>query len=181
MITFQRFPHVKTLPSRPLSSMCLVSAWFYQIPECTVLSESLLEATSYSIYFSEAVKDYIQEAKVHMSQICQDMEDGLSLPSHYVNRHVSQKEILRSGKNTNKCLDKELVIMGETDRQKSLISQNQVRKWSSSSSGCFNADADLTLTSIFCLLSLRSLIAQMATNTNITFFYLAMRVWEKPP
>lgn len=76
---------------------------------------------------SEVVKDYIQEAKAHISQTCQDMEEGLSLTSHYVDVQVSQREILRSGKNTNKALDKELIIMGDTDRQKSLLGQSQVR------------------------------------------------------
>ncbi|XP_008290066.1 MHC class II transactivator isoform X2 [Stegastes partitus] len=72
------------------------------------------------------VNDYIQEAKAHMSHACQDMETGLSLTSHYVDVKVSQREILRSGKNTNKCLDKELVIMGDTDRQKSLLGPSQI-------------------------------------------------------
>lgn len=62
-----------------------------------------------------------------MSQACQDMEAGLNLASHYVDVEVIQREILRSGKNTNKCLDKELVIIGDTDRQKSLLGQSQVR------------------------------------------------------
>lgn len=61
-----------------------------------------------------------------MSHTCQDIEEGLSLTSHYVDRHVCQREILRSGKNTNKCLEKELVIMGDTERQKSLLGQSQV-------------------------------------------------------
>ncbi|XP_067332575.1 MHC class II transactivator isoform X2 [Channa argus] len=74
----------------------------------------------------QVVKDYIQEAKAHMSRACQDMEEGVSLTSHYVEMHVNQKEILRSGKNSNKCLDKELVIMGDTDRQKSLLGQSQI-------------------------------------------------------
>uniref|UniRef100_A0A8C9YSZ6 Class II major histocompatibility complex transactivator n=1 Tax=Sander lucioperca TaxID=283035 RepID=A0A8C9YSZ6_SANLU len=73
------------------------------------------------------VKDYIQEAKAHMNQSCQDMGSDLSLTSHYVNVQLSQREILRSGKNTNKDLDKELVIMGDTDRQKSLLGQSHVR------------------------------------------------------
>ncbi|KAF3700368.1 MHC class II transactivator [Channa argus] len=77
-------------------------------------------------YILEVVKDYIQEAKAHMSRACQDMEEGVSLTSHYVEMHVNQKEILRSGKNSNKCLDKELVIMGDTDRQKSLLGQSQI-------------------------------------------------------
>lgn len=61
-----------------------------------------------------------------MSQTCQEMETGLSLNSHYVDVQVSQREILRSGKSTNKLLDKELVIMGHTDRQKSLLGQSQI-------------------------------------------------------
>uniref|UniRef100_A0A3B4YGB3 NACHT domain-containing protein n=1 Tax=Seriola lalandi dorsalis TaxID=1841481 RepID=A0A3B4YGB3_SERLL len=71
------------------------------------------------VSFSEVVQDYIQEVKAHMSQICQDMEEGLTLSSHYVDMQVSRREILRSGKSANKCLDKELIIMGDTDRQKS--------------------------------------------------------------
>lgn len=61
-----------------------------------------------------------------MSQTCQDMEEGLRLSSHYVDVQVSRREILRSGKNTNKCLDKELIIMGDTDRQRTLLGQSQV-------------------------------------------------------
>ncbi len=55
------------------------------------------------------------------------MESGLSLTSHYVDVKLSQREIFRSGKNSTKVLDKELVIMGDTDRQKSLLGHNQVR------------------------------------------------------
>lgn len=79
-----------------------------------------------SVSFLETVKDYIQEAKAHMSQTYQDMETGLSLSSHYVDVQVSQREVIRSGKNTNKCLDKELVIKGDTDRQKTMLALNQV-------------------------------------------------------
>ncbi|XP_070837403.1 MHC class II transactivator [Chaetodon trifascialis] len=70
----------------------------------------------------QVVKDYIQEAKTHMSQTCQDMEAGLSLTSHYVDMQLSQRAIFRPGKSTNK----ELVIMGDTDRQKSLLGQSQI-------------------------------------------------------
>lgn len=79
-----------------------------------------------SVSFLENVKDYIQEAKAHMSQTYQDMEAGLSLSSHYVDVQVSQREVVRSGKNTNKCLDKELVIKGDTDRQKTMLALSQV-------------------------------------------------------
>lgn len=83
---------------------------------------------SFVFVFSEVVKDYIQKAKAHMSQTCQDMEAGLSLTSHYVDVQVSQREVFfRCRKNTNKFLDKELIIMGDTDRQKSLLGQSQVK------------------------------------------------------
>ncbi|XP_041829501.1 MHC class II transactivator isoform X2 [Melanotaenia boesemani] len=74
----------------------------------------------------QGVRDYIREAKAHMCETCQDMEAGLSLTSHYVDVRVSQREILRSGKNPNKCLEKELVITGDTDRQKSSLEHSQI-------------------------------------------------------
>uniref|UniRef100_A0A3Q3NAI2 Class II, major histocompatibility complex, transactivator n=1 Tax=Labrus bergylta TaxID=56723 RepID=A0A3Q3NAI2_9LABR len=63
----------------------------------------------------------ILEAKSHMNQTCQAMEEGLSLTSHYVDVKVSQREILCSGKNTNKSLDKEMVLIGNMDQRKSLM------------------------------------------------------------
>ncbi|XP_029998039.1 MHC class II transactivator isoform X2 [Sphaeramia orbicularis] len=74
----------------------------------------------------QTVKDYIQDTKAHMSQTCEDMEAGLSLTSHYVDVQVTQREIPRTGKNTNKCLEKELVIMGDTDRKKNMVGMNQI-------------------------------------------------------
>ncbi|CAG5897578.1 unnamed protein product, partial [Menidia menidia] len=74
----------------------------------------------------QGVKDYIQEAKEHMCRTCRDMEAGLSLTSHYVDVRVSQREIVRSGKNPNKCLEKELVITGDMDRQKSSLAHSQI-------------------------------------------------------
>ncbi|XP_027141430.1 MHC class II transactivator isoform X4 [Larimichthys crocea] len=71
----------------------------------------------------QAVKDYIQEAKARM---CQDLEANLSLTSHHVDVQVSQRDIVRTAKPTNKVLDKELVIMGDTDRQKSLLRPSQI-------------------------------------------------------
>lgn len=92
---------------------------------------SKLDINSFGIHLffrSVVVKDYIQEAKTHMSQTCQDMEAGLRLTSHYVDVKVSRREtFFRCGKNTNKFLDKELIIMGDTDRQKSLMGQSQVK------------------------------------------------------
>lgn len=81
------------------------------------------------VVFSEVVKDYIQVAKAHMGQTCQNMEEGLSLTSHYVDLQVSQRESLHCGKSTNKSLDKELVIMGDMDRQTSSVRQSQVSRF----------------------------------------------------
>ncbi|XP_018528369.1 MHC class II transactivator isoform X2 [Lates calcarifer] len=93
--------------------------------EISPCKESPLPQSPTVLDIPHVVKDYIQEAKAHMNQTCQDMEEGLSLTSHYVDVQLSHREI-RSGKNTNKCLDKELVIMGDTDRQKSLLGKSQI-------------------------------------------------------
>ncbi|XP_047215787.1 MHC class II transactivator-like [Girardinichthys multiradiatus] len=74
----------------------------------------------------QGVKDYIQQSKTHMSQACQHMEGGLRLSAHYVDVNVSQREMARSGKNTNRCLDKELIITGDIDRQKRSVGQSQI-------------------------------------------------------
>ncbi|KAI9518375.1 hypothetical protein NQZ68_038243 [Dissostichus eleginoides] len=94
--------------------------------EPSTCKESPLPQCPTVLDIPQDVKDYIQEAKANMSQLCQVMEAGLSLTSHYVDVPVSQREILRSGKNINKALDKEIVIMGDTDRQKSLLGRSQI-------------------------------------------------------
>lgn len=84
------------------------------------------------VWFSDVVKDYIQEMKAHMSQTCQNMEESLSLTSHYVDVQVSQRDVVyRCGRNTHKFLDKELIIMGDTDRKQSLLGRSEVRIFSS--------------------------------------------------
>lgn len=78
-------------------------------------------------HFSEVVRDYILEAKAHMSETCEDIEVGLTLGSHYVDVQVSQREIVyRCGRNAHKAQDKELVFNSDTHRQKSLLGLNQV-------------------------------------------------------
>ncbi|XP_030590832.1 MHC class II transactivator isoform X2 [Archocentrus centrarchus] len=94
--------------------------------EISPCKESPLPQSPKVLDIPQVVKDHIQEAKTHMSQTCQDIEAGLSLSSHYVDVHVSQREVLRLGKNTNKCLDKELVIKGDTDRQNTMLSLSQI-------------------------------------------------------
>lgn len=58
-----------------------------------------------------------------MNRTCLCIEEGLLLTCHCVDVPVSQREMLCSGKNTNK----ELRIMGDTDRQKTLLERSQVR------------------------------------------------------
>ncbi|XP_068615157.1 MHC class II transactivator-like [Brachionichthys hirsutus] len=72
----------------------------------------------------QAVKDYIQKAKEHMNQTCQDIEAGINLVSHYVDAHLCRREIFGSGKNKNKSLDS--FIAGDTDRQKNRLSVSQI-------------------------------------------------------
>nr|XP_046271811.1 MHC class II transactivator [Scatophagus argus] len=98
--------------------------------EMSPCKESPLPQSPTVLDIPQVVKDYIQEAKAHMSSACQDMEAGLSLTSHYVDVKVSQREISRNGKGTNRFLDKETIIMGHTDWQKSLLGQSQIFKGS---------------------------------------------------
>uniref|UniRef100_A0A8C6K7Z0 Class II major histocompatibility complex transactivator n=1 Tax=Nothobranchius furzeri TaxID=105023 RepID=A0A8C6K7Z0_NOTFU len=72
-------------------------------------------------------QDYIQQYKAHMAERSQAIEAGLTLTSHYVDVQVIRREILRLGKNTNKCLDMELIITGDIDRQKNSVGHSQVR------------------------------------------------------
>ncbi|KAM7386585.1 hypothetical protein PAMA_009274 [Pampus argenteus] len=110
----------------PLPNAAATPTYIFDI-QISPCKESQVPQSPTVLDIPQGVKDYIQEAKAHMSQTCQEMEAGLSLTSHYVDVKVIRKEILRSGKNTvPKCLDKELVIMGETDRQKSLLGKAQI-------------------------------------------------------
>ncbi|KAM9393255.1 uncharacterized protein ciita [Pholidichthys leucotaenia] len=110
--------------SKAMSPMCALPC----SPSNEMLphKESPLPHSSTVIDIPQVVKDYIQEAKTYMSQACQDMEVGLNLASHYVDVRVSQRETLRSGKTTNRSLEKEMVTTGYTDRQKSLLKLNQI-------------------------------------------------------
>uniref|UniRef100_A0A3B3Z9S5 NACHT domain-containing protein n=1 Tax=Periophthalmus magnuspinnatus TaxID=409849 RepID=A0A3B3Z9S5_9GOBI len=67
------------------------------------------------------VKSYIQETKAYMSRACEDMGDGLTLSSNYVDSKVIQRDTIRTGRNNNKSLDKELNVMGDMDRRKCTI------------------------------------------------------------
>ncbi|XP_029944666.1 MHC class II transactivator isoform X3 [Salarias fasciatus] len=68
----------------------------------------------------QVVKDYIHEAKAHVGE---KVEMDLN---HYVDMQVSQKQFPQSGKNSNKCPIKELVIAADTDKQKNSLELSQV-------------------------------------------------------
>ncbi|XP_061703248.1 MHC class II transactivator [Syngnathoides biaculeatus] len=73
----------------------------------------------------QIVKNYIKMAKAHMHQICEEMEPGLNLSSHFLDVKAIQREMFCSGKKY-KSLHKELVSMGDMDRQKNLIKLSQI-------------------------------------------------------
>uniref|UniRef100_A0A672F856 NACHT domain-containing protein n=1 Tax=Salarias fasciatus TaxID=181472 RepID=A0A672F856_SALFA len=81
-------------------------------------SKSILELNFFAL--SEVVKDYIHEAKAHVGE---KVEMDLN---HYVDMQVSQKQFPQSGKNSNKCPIKELVIAADTDKQKNSLELSQV-------------------------------------------------------
>uniref|UniRef100_A0A4W5LC31 NACHT domain-containing protein n=1 Tax=Hucho hucho TaxID=62062 RepID=A0A4W5LC31_9TELE len=55
------------------------------------------------------------------------MEAGLSLASHYVDvRLVRRQTLIGSGKNANKCLEKDLVVIGDAERRLGSLARSQV-------------------------------------------------------
>ncbi|XP_062304066.1 MHC class II transactivator isoform X1 [Osmerus eperlanus] len=66
-----------------------------------------------SAAMSGCVKDYLQQAKAHMRETCQEMEAGLRLDSHYVDLQLVPKQILSNG---SKSPDKDLVVMRDVEQ-----------------------------------------------------------------
>ncbi|XP_071031320.1 MHC class II transactivator-like [Oncorhynchus clarkii lewisi] len=76
---------------------------------------------------SPRTEEYIHQAKAHLRGMCQEMEAGLSLASHYVDVRLVQRQILiGSGKNTSKCLEKDLVVIGDAERRRGSLARSQV-------------------------------------------------------
>ncbi|KAL0992539.1 hypothetical protein UPYG_G00094690 [Umbra pygmaea] len=76
---------------------------------------------------SHCVSEYIIQAKRHMRAISQDIEAGRSMASQYIDVPLVQRQILiGTGKNASKCLEKELVVLGDTERKQSLLASSQV-------------------------------------------------------
>ncbi|XP_050962092.1 MHC class II transactivator isoform X1 [Labeo rohita] len=75
----------------------------------------------------ECVKDYINHMKSHMSDVCCSMRGGMGMESHYVDMHLVQRKLLiKSGKNANKCLEKELVVLSDSERRKAKLDRSQL-------------------------------------------------------
>ncbi|XP_029600851.1 MHC class II transactivator [Salmo trutta] len=76
---------------------------------------------------SPRTEEYIHQAKAHLRGMCQEMEAGLSLASHYVDVRLVQRQILiGSGKNGSKCLEKDLVAIGDGERRRDSLARSQV-------------------------------------------------------
>ncbi|XP_036828017.1 MHC class II transactivator-like [Oncorhynchus mykiss] len=76
---------------------------------------------------SPRTEEYIHQAKAHLRGMCQEMEAGLSLASHYVDVRLVQRQILiGSGKNTSKCPEKDLVVIGDAERRRGSLARSQV-------------------------------------------------------
>lgn len=55
------------------------------------------------------------------------MRGGLGMESHYIDMHLIQRKLLiKSGKNANKCLEKELVVLSDSERKKSQLDRSQL-------------------------------------------------------
>ncbi|XP_056143604.1 MHC class II transactivator [Lampris incognitus] len=73
------------------------------------------------------VREYIVQAKAHIKQTCMEMGMGLRLTSHYVDTRLTERKCLfSSGKISNKCLEKKLVIMGDVERQRNSLGRSQI-------------------------------------------------------
>uniref|UniRef100_A0AAY4D3M1 Class II major histocompatibility complex transactivator n=1 Tax=Denticeps clupeoides TaxID=299321 RepID=A0AAY4D3M1_9TELE len=88
---------------------------------------SSVKMTGNVCFISECVEDYIEEAKSLIAQSCQHMEKDMRMESHYIDVRLVQRTILmKSGKNANKCLEKELVILSDVERRKATLSRSQM-------------------------------------------------------
>lgn len=62
-----------------------------------------------------------------MRDVCCSMHGGMGMESHYVDTHLVQRKLLiKSGKNANKCLEKELVVLSDSERKKAKLERSQM-------------------------------------------------------
>ncbi|XP_049323744.1 MHC class II transactivator isoform X2 [Astyanax mexicanus] len=73
------------------------------------------------------VEDYIQKLKSHLKDTYSVMEGGKKMDSHYIDtRLVQRKLVIQTGKNANKCLEKELVVLSDSERRKAMVDRSHV-------------------------------------------------------
>ncbi|XP_042562668.1 MHC class II transactivator-like isoform X1 [Clupea harengus] len=73
------------------------------------------------------VASYLQHVKSCMRESCGELEKDRSMESHYVDVHLLQRKVqVKSGKNANKCLEKEMVFLSEAERRKATLTRKQV-------------------------------------------------------
>lgn len=90
------------------------------------LNDAIVE-NSTNVSFSECVKDFIHGAQPYIRNMCSAMRGGLGMESHYIDMHlIPRKLLIKSGKNANKCLEKELVVLSDSERKKSQLDRSQV-------------------------------------------------------
>ncbi|XP_036408020.1 MHC class II transactivator [Megalops cyprinoides] len=98
-----------------------------EIPTCKESQSSIAVAPEPEK--PKCVEDYIEICKAHMRDTFQitDTETGMTCQSLYVDVHLVQRQIqLKSGRNANKCLEKELVVLSDGDRRRATLSRGQV-------------------------------------------------------
>ncbi|XP_062388591.1 MHC class II transactivator isoform X3 [Sardina pilchardus] len=70
---------------------------------------------------------YLQHVKSCMRESCGELEKDRSVESHYVNVRLLQRTVMvKSGKNANKCLEKEMVILSDAEQKKATLTRKQV-------------------------------------------------------
>ncbi|XP_058231474.1 MHC class II transactivator isoform X3 [Hemibagrus wyckioides] len=73
------------------------------------------------------IQDFIERLKSHLGETCSMMQGGMSMESHYIDTPLVQRKlIIRTGKNANKCLEKELVVLSDSERKKAMMHRSHV-------------------------------------------------------
>ncbi|KAK3552749.1 hypothetical protein QTP86_022155 [Hemibagrus guttatus] len=73
------------------------------------------------------VQDFIKRLKLHLGETCSMMQGGMSMESHYIDTPLVQRKlVIRTGKNANKCLEKELVVLSDSERKKAMMHRSHV-------------------------------------------------------
>ncbi|KAI4891136.1 hypothetical protein NFI96_024128 [Prochilodus magdalenae] len=73
------------------------------------------------------VEDYTAQLKSHLGGTCSMMQGGLRMESHYIDTQLVQRRlVVRTGKNANKCLEKELVVLSDSERKKATVDRSHI-------------------------------------------------------